>query len=50
MWLMLLVKVFLLNYGKKRDKLDIHAVEVLKNYLLHNQPIKAELQGTVVAI
>jgi hypothetical protein len=38
------------NYGKKRDQLDVTAVEALLNYLSRNQPLKAELQGTVITI
>ena len=38
------------HYGKKRDQLDVHAVEALQNYLSQNQPLKAELQGTVITI
>jgi 2',3'-cyclic-nucleotide 2'-phosphodiesterase (5'-nucleotidase family) len=38
------------HFGKKRDQLDVHAVEALQNYLSRNQPLKAELQGTVVTI
>lgn len=37
-------------YGKKRDQLDVHAVETLLNYLSRNQPLNAELQGTVITI
>lgn len=38
------------NYGKKKNQLDVHAVEALKKYLSNNKPLKAELQGTVIAI
>ncbi|MDZ4172177.1 MAG: 5'-nucleotidase C-terminal domain-containing protein, partial [Methanobacteriaceae archaeon] len=37
-------------YGKKRDQLDVNAVEALLNYLSRNQPLNAELQGTVITI
>ncbi len=38
------------KYGKKTKDLDVHAVDVLHNYLSSNSPVKAELQGTVIAI
>ncbi len=39
-----------LNYGKKREQLKVHAVEVLQKYLSKNQPINAELRGSVTPI
>ncbi len=38
------------NYGKKKNHLDVKAVEVLQKYLSNNQPLKAEIQGTIIAI
>ena len=37
-------------YGKKKKQLDVNAVEALQKYLSNNQPVKAELQGTIIAI
>ena len=38
------------KYGKKNSQLEVHAVEVLQNYLSANQTIKSELQGTITVI
>ena len=38
------------NYGKKKKHLDVNAVEAMQKYLSHNQPVKSEIQGTVIAI
>ena len=38
------------KYGKKNNQLEVHAVEVLQNYLSSNQTVKSELQGTITVI
>lgn len=38
------------HYGKKKYQLEVKAVEVLQKYLSNNKPVKAELQGTLIAI
>ena len=47
---MLPVRVFLPSMVKKDNQLDVHAVEVLQNYLSSNQTVKSELQGTITVI
>lgn len=38
------------KYGSNRKHLDIHAIDVLKNYIKDKKQIEAPLRGTVVAI
>jgi len=38
------------NYGRKREQLDLSAIENLKKYLSDNKQIKAEIQGNIVAV
>lgn len=38
------------KYGKNRKHLDIHAIDVLKNYIRDEKEIKAPLRGTIVAV
>jgi S-sulfosulfanyl-L-cysteine sulfohydrolase len=38
------------KYGKKKNQLDLHAVEILQNYLSSNPTIRTELQGTMTVI
>lgn len=38
------------KYGSDREALDIHAIEALQRYLAKNNPVRADLQGTVVAV
>jgi S-sulfosulfanyl-L-cysteine sulfohydrolase len=38
------------HYGKNRNSEGLNAIELLKNYLSKNKTIKAEIQGTVIAI
>jgi len=39
-----------LNYGRKREHLDLSAIENLKKYLSNNKQIKAKLQGTITLV
>ena len=38
------------KYGSGRRDLDIHAVEVLQQYMSRNTPVEANLRGTVMAV
>lgn len=38
------------KYGHDREQLDIHAIDVLKNYLEKEKTIKAPIIGTIVAV
>jgi len=38
------------KYGTNRRALDIDAIEALRRYLATNDPIEAELQGSIVAV
>jgi len=38
------------KYGKKKEQLDVQAVEALQKYLSANKSVQAELQGTIIAV
>lgn len=38
------------EYGKKRNHLDVHAVEALQKYFSTHKSVQAELQSTIIAV
>lgn len=38
------------KYGENREKLNINAVEALKNYIQKNSPVHPKLKGTIIPI